>query len=112
MAYSGPERRLYPRWTVRDGIECRLQTRTRVRLIDISEGGALLAVDRPLPVGTPAIVQSSLGNAPFVSEIEIRRAAPGGGGGGRGALALGAIFVSMDDQSRRCLKTFLSVAGS
>lgn len=110
MAYGGPERRLYPRWRVRDGIECRLQTRTRVRLIDISEGGALLAVDRPLPVGTPATVRSSLGNAPFVSDIEISRAAPAAGD--RGGLALGAIFVSMDDQSRRCLKSFLSVAGS
>lgn len=110
MPYTdGPERRRYPRWRVLNDVECRLQTRTRVRVIDLSEGGVLLAVDRPLAIGTQANLRSGLGNAPFVSAIEIRRAAPASTDR---RLALGAIFLSMDDQSRRSLQAFLNVAGS
>lgn len=110
MAYDGPERRRYPRFTVVDDVECRLQTRTRVRVIDISQGGALLGADCALPIGTQANLRSGLGNAPFASAVEIRRSGPAAAD--QGALALGAIFLEMDDQSRRSLRAFLDGAGS
>ena len=111
MAYlNGPDRRLHPRWRVRDGVECRLQTRTRVRLIDISADGTLLGIERPLSVGTEARLQSTVGNAPFSPVVKIRRSASRGTD--PKAFALGAIFVSMDDRSRRSLQAFLAVAGS
>jgi len=111
MGYAGgPDRRRYPRWRARDGVECQLQTRTRVRLIDISADGALLGSELPLPAGTQARLRSAIGTAPFSPAVEIRRVAP------RGAdptpIALGAIFLSMDDRSRRSLELFLKMAGS
>lgn len=111
MAYlNGPDRRLHPRWRTRDGVECRLQTRTRVRLLDISAVGTLLGIERPLPVGTQARLQSTVGSAPFSPVVEICRTATRGPD--PKAVALGAIFVSMDDRSRRSLQAFLAVAGS
>lgn len=111
MAYfNGPERRLHPRWRARDGIECRLHTRSRVRLIDISAVGALLGLDRPLPVGTQARLRSSVGHAPFSPVVEIRR--PAAPGSDPKTFALGAIFISMDEHSRHALQAFLAVASS
>ena len=111
MAYlNGPERRLHPRWRVRDGVECRLQTRSRVRLIDISAVGALLGLDRALPVGTQGRLRSTVGDSPFSPVVEICR--PASPGPDSKTVALGAIFVSMDDRSRRSLQAFLAVASS
>ena len=111
MAYlNGPERRLHPRWHARDGIECRLPTRTRVRLIDISAVGALIEAEQPLPVGTQGQLRSSVGQAPFSPVVEVRR--PALRGSDSKTVALGAIFISMDDRSRRSLQAFLAVASS
>ena len=90
------------------GIECRLELRTRVRLLDISLNGALLAAELALPTGVPARLRSSLGSTTFHSEVEVRREVP---------LApavplkgLGAAFTTMDDRSRRSLEDFLRKA--
>jgi hypothetical protein len=103
-----PERRQTARVDLGGRVECRLDFRTRVRLIDISLSGGLLAVEQPLPVGTPAHLQSGLGAGAFNAGVQVRRSV-----GLPAALplkALGAVFTGMDERSRRTLEDFLRKA--
>ena len=59
------ERRHTPASRTRRRIECRLDLRTRVRLMDISLSGALLAAELPLPAGASAELRSGLGCGSF-----------------------------------------------
>jgi len=105
---NGIERRQHPRVAARDGIECRLEVRPRVRLVDISATGALLATDLALPIGSHASLRSHIGNGPFSCGCEIRRHANTSWPGQ--PLALGAVFRDMDEHSRRHLEQFLNRA--
>jgi hypothetical protein len=105
---EGPERRLTPRVALDSGIECRLELRTRVRLLDISLSGALLAAELAVPVGVPARLRSSLGPTAFGSEVQVNRnvlLSPG-----VPLKGLGAAFTTMDERSRRSLEDFLRKA--
>jgi hypothetical protein len=102
------ERRQSPRVVLEGNMECRLDLRTRVRLLDISLSGALLAAELALPAGASAQLRSGLGASAFQTELQIRRSAalsavvPVNG--------IGAIFRSMDERSRRSLEDFLRKA--
>ena len=103
------ERRLQPRWRTRDGVYCQLHVRTKVRVIDISGSGVLFGTDFPLPIGTDARLRSVIGSGAFAPAIEVRRVAPSSA---QRENALGAIFTSMDDHSRRSLENFLKLASA
>jgi hypothetical protein len=105
---SDGERRRVPRVPVDDGLECRLEVRTRVRLVDISLTGALLASDAQLPVGTRAHMQAGVGAAPFAPDVQVQRVIDGHSR--QSKPALGAVFVGMDEKSRRSLEAFLRKA--
>jgi hypothetical protein len=83
--------------------ECRLQLRTRVRLLDISVDGSLVAAEAQLPNNTAARLRMSLAASPFNPEVELRRVAKGPDA----RPALGMAFTAMDEQSRRSLQEFL-----
>jgi hypothetical protein len=102
------ERRQTPRIACDDGIECRLDLSMRVRLLDISLTGALLAAELPLPVGVSARLRSDLGASAFRSEAQVRRSA--GLPPGVPLKGLGAAFTTMDERSRRSLEDFLRKA--
>jgi hypothetical protein len=105
--YPG-ERRLVPRAALPSSAECRLEVRTRVRLVDISLTGSLLATEVPLPAGTRAQLRSHVGASTFTPAVQVKRVAETAGrGDGR---ALGAVFTAMDDRSRRSLEEFLRKA--
>jgi hypothetical protein len=108
MSTDGAERRRLPRVEVEDGLECRLEVRARIRLLDISLSGALLAGEAPLPVGTRAQLRAGVGPAPFAPEVQVRRQVDRAGR--EANPALGAVFVGMDDRSRRSLEEFLRKA--
>jgi len=102
------ERRHSPRVALDGRIECRLDLRTRVRLIDISLGGALLGTEVPLPAGAAAQLRSGLGAGALNADVQVRRTAalqPG-----VPLKGLGAMFIGMDDRSRRSLEDFLRKA--
>ena len=106
---TGPaERRQWPRTAIEGGLECRLDLRTRVRLLDISLGGALVAAELALPVGASAELRSSIGATAIRSEVQVRRSVglpvsvPLNG--------LGTMFATMDERSRRSLEDFLRKA--
>ena len=104
------ERRQQPRLKVADGIECRLEVRSRVRMVDISASGALLATDLELPVASRATLHSKIADGPLSCAVEVRRQAqstlP------RQSGALGVIFAEMDERSRRSLEQFLRRASA
>jgi c-di-GMP-binding flagellar brake protein YcgR len=104
----GVERRRVPRVTVDDGLECRLEVRARVRLVDISLTGALLASESQLPVGTTAHMQAGVGSASFAPDVQVRRIVDRHSRESKPAL--GAVFVGMDEKSRRSLEEFLRKA--
>jgi hypothetical protein len=101
------ERRQTPR-AAPGGLECRLELRTRVRVLDISLSGALLAAELTLPVGASAHLRSGLGASTFRSEVQVRRSV--GLPPGVPLKGLGAMFTTMDDRSRRSLEDFLRKA--
>src|SRR4051812_39109959 len=90
-----PERRQTPRVAVGNAIECRLDLRTRVRLLDISLSGALLGAELALPVGASAQLQSGLGASAFRTDVLVRR--DDGLPVGITLNGLGAAFTTMDD---------------
>lgn len=102
------DRRQAPRVPLESGVECRLELRTRVRLLDISLSGALLAAELALPVGAPAQLRSGLGATAFSADVQVRRnvaLTPG-----IPMQGLGATFTTMDERSRRSLEEFLRKA--
>ena len=82
-----------------------LELRSRVRLLDISESGALLACELGLAVGTRGHVRAGLEALPFSAEGAVRRrhvtSVP------KGLVGLGTVFASIDDRSRASLDQFL-----
>jgi hypothetical protein len=100
------ERRRQPRWDLSDQVGCRLEVRTRVRLVDISATGALLAADVSVPVGASGHLRAAIGPS-FTPGVEIKRLATTGQ---RPSLAMGTIFTNMDDRNRRSLEEFLKKA--
>jgi PilZ domain-containing protein len=97
-----------PRKEVGANVECRLDFRVRVRLLDISLSGALLAAELALPVGAAAMLRSGVGSGAFRSDLQVRRNVelPSG----VPPHGLGAVFTTMDGQSRRSLEDFLRKA--
>jgi hypothetical protein len=102
------ERRRVPRVAVDEGLECRLEMRTRIRLVDISLTGVLLASEAQLPVGTRAHLHAGVGAAPFAPEVQVQRISDRGSRDSKPAL--GAVFIGMDERSRRNLEAFLRKA--
>jgi hypothetical protein len=76
--------------------------------VDISLTGALLATDAQLPVGTRAHIHAGMGAAPFAPEVQVRRIVDRGTKESKPAL--GAVFIDMDEKSRRSLEAFLRKA--
>ena len=101
------ERRQTPRVAV-SNVECRLDLRTRVRLLDISLSGALLAAELPIPVGASAQLRSVLGAGGLRSDLQVRRSV--GLAKDVPLKGLGAMFTAMDERSRRTLEEFLRKA--
>ena len=100
------ERRQSRRATVGGLVEGRLSLRGRVRFLDISVTGALLAGEVTLPVGVTGEIRSAIGGGPLRADIQVRRTAESGP---RGA-CFGASFTAMDERSQRSLEQFLQRA--
>ena len=113
MATNGdgkPERRQEPRVALDADIECRLELRTRVRLLDISLTGALFGADVTLPVGSKAHLRSAIAATSFSPDVQVRRQADVSAR--NATVGLGAVFTSMDERSQRSLEEFLRKANT
>jgi c-di-GMP-binding flagellar brake protein YcgR len=83
----------------------RVELRHRVRLLDISLTGALMACAVNLPLGTRGRFHAGLAAVPFTADVVVARqnARPVH----QNQVALAAIFSSMDERSREHLEQFL-----
>jgi hypothetical protein len=89
--------------------QLRAARRVRVRLLEISANGALLATDEPLPVGGKGRLRLLLGATPFETTVEVKRETPSADGRSRVA---GVSIVSMPTAQQDALEEFLRRAGS
>ena len=101
MAFE--ERRRGPRVETAGGPELRLDKRVRVRLVDISAGGALLACDERVAPGTVGRLRVALGSEPFEAAVEIRREEPRS----EPPVLLGTVIISVSRGSQDALDQFL-----
>jgi len=98
------ERGRTPRTEVPGQEACGVEIRQRVRLLDISESGVLVACEAPLPIGTRGHLRAGLAALPFSADIAVKRQA---GGPSRPQVGIGAVFAGMDERSAKHLEQFL-----
>jgi hypothetical protein len=103
------ERRKSPRVAVGGQCVFRADQRVRVRLLEISAGGALLRTDERLAVGTVGTLRLSLAGMPFEATVEITREEPAPES--RGWVA-GASIIAVQPREQDALEDFLRRAGS
>ena len=109
MAGEFQERRRTPRVATHGRYEFRLGRRIRIRVLDISGTGALLAADERLPVGTHGRIQVSLGGNQFDGQVEVRReqTAPAGQ-----SHVVGLTLTPSQSRHQDALEQFLRRAGN
>jgi hypothetical protein len=108
MTWDGVrERRRAPRVNVDEHFDCRFEMRARVKLLDISATGALLASEAVLPVESTGQLKAVLAASRFSPSLQVKRTTtlPRNEG-----IQLGTVFVGMDDESRKSLEAFLKKA--
>jgi hypothetical protein len=84
-------------------VDCRFEMRAKVRLLDISASGALLSTDTTLPVEAAGQLNAILASARFSPTLKVQRMTPLPRNEGA---ELGAVFLDMDEESRRSLEAF------
>jgi c-di-GMP-binding flagellar brake protein YcgR len=107
MSWNGLERRRGSRVSLDAGANCRLVMRARVKLLDVSAGGALISADTVLPTASVGQMRAALITGSFTPVIEVLRQNPSRHPDRR---ELGVRFQSMDDHSREQLEGFLKRA--
>jgi hypothetical protein len=105
---DGNERRRYPRIDPPSGFEIGFARWMTVELADVSMSGAMLIGPAPIDVGGRAHFRARLGDRSFYAEVEARRIAARTGPNPR--YGIGASFVSMGEDSRQSLASFLMSA--
>src|SRR5690606_10000509 len=103
------ERRRSPRVKLPGALAFRAGRRVRVRVLDISGTGALLASDDPLPVGLAGRLPLSLGGAPFEAQVRVVRDQPAGH---LRQHAFGVTVVPTEPRYQEVLDGFLRRAGN
>ncbi len=82
--------------------------RIRVRIVDISAEGVLLAADEPLRVGSSGRLHLSLGGAQFEGQVLVKREQPAADGKGH---LFGAVLTPAEPRYRDVIDQFLKRAG-
>ena len=110
MAGEFQERRRTPRVVMDGRHEFRLGRRMKVRVVDISGSGVLLAVDDRLPVGSTARLQIALGGAQFEGQLVVQREQSAHDGSK--AHLCGAVVTPSQPRHQDALEQFLRRAGN
>jgi hypothetical protein len=78
----------------------------KVRVLDISATGVMLATTRPVELGTRGQLRLNLDGTPFTTDVEIQRVstAPGVAAG----YVVGASFVGTDAAHQQTLERFIN----
>ena len=99
------ERRRTPRVELTADESLRLELRHRVQLLDISQTGALVGCDAPVPVGTRGQLRAGIAAHTFIAEVDVKRHHPKAPV--RTQFGIGTAFGSMDERNRKFLDEFL-----
>ena len=110
MASEFQERRRTPRVAIDGRHELRLGRRLRVRIVDISGTGMLLATEDRLPVGSTARRQIALGGAQFEGQLVVKREHPAQDGSK--SQLCGAVVTPAQPRHQDALDQFLRRAGN
>lgn len=97
------ERRRTPRIEPLQPLEFRLSRRLVVRLVDLSERGALMASDEHLEIGAVVQLRFALGGQPVKTSVQIRREQVGPDR----SMLFGAAILTADRGSHEALAQFL-----
>jgi hypothetical protein len=98
------ERRQRPRHEVTQEF-ANLPSSMSVRVLDISTAGVLLQSPQLLTPGARGSLRFTLGGAPFLAEIQVRRVAPGSEAGT--GYQIGATFIGMTLEHRQLIERFM-----
>ena len=109
MGEEFQERRRTPRIAAGGAQTFRFARRVRIRVVDVSATGALLASEEPLPVGLTGRLQLSLGGVRFEGEVQIVRDQRAGAAGGH---LLGSSVTPSAPRHQEALDVFLRRAGN
>jgi hypothetical protein len=80
-----------------------------VRVLDISLEGVLLQSREPLQIGARGRLRLSIGEAPLLADVEVRRVVPATGS--EAGFRIGAAFVGMSPEHRQVIERYALEAG-
>jgi hypothetical protein len=112
VSYGIPERRRSPRATT-IGAQSWLSVASTwpVQVVDLSMSGMAFSSPYGLEVGRTAVVRATLGSAPFNGQIRVCWSRPRGSMSSiQPSFKIGAVFLPLEDTSRRALESFLKVS--
>jgi len=87
-----------------------LLTLSSVEIRDLSMAGTMFASETALEPGSKGQLRIGLGDRGFAAEVEIRRIEPHADADRRPGYRIAASFMSMDEESRQSLASFLTSA--
>ena len=111
MTYSVPERRRSQRAAVGTRSWLAVPSTWPVQLLDLSMGGLAFSSPYGLEIGRTASVRATLGRDAFNGQIRICWSRPRGTASAvRPPFEVGAVFLPLDESSRRALESFLKLS--
>ena len=84
-----------------------------VQLVDLSISGMAFTSPYGMDIGRTAMVRATLGNEPFTGQIRVcwsRPRAAHAASSPRQPFEIGAVFLPLEDTSRRALESFLKLS--
>jgi hypothetical protein len=111
MSVGIPERRRSQRTALTTASWLTAPTAWPVKLVDLSLGGLAFSSPYGLEVGRTVAVRATLGRDAFSGQIRVCWSRPRGGAGAlRPEFEVGAVFLPLDESSRRALESFLKLS--
>jgi PilZ domain-containing protein len=110
MTYTVPERRRSLRASVSGVSWLAMPANWPIQLQELSLGGLAFTSPFPMEVGRTLSVRATLGSEALSCPIRVCWTRPRRSTPGRSQFEVGAVFLPLDDSSRRALEMFLKLS--